>query len=299
MKIPTGLTHFIRFTKRRIKCNRSYSAIADSNSNEENVQNVNTEVIRNTSVTNYLKSIGSESIIQHLIPAHIHPRSKKVHYHYLVNEKTAEEFASLIVNKLSSKELNCVVAECNPTFGLLTKKLLEKGVPKLHLYETQYHEKGPLVDLLKNNQDRLVLHPIQFLKFWTLTHDDEFQKSFAQERQLTEWDEDVSMIVIAALSDLRFIYNVMMSIVKRNISTEYGRFKMFLVMRPSDWTVRFCCFFSNRKNTCLFYIFCFSHFNFCFRFSETHINKRNKEFVSMANDPISSHVQLPVAWKTR
>lgn len=52
---------------------------------------------------------------------------------HLIDKDTAVKYVSLIKNDLSKNM--CYVAELNPGFGILTRELLNAGVPLIHLYE--------------------------------------------------------------------------------------------------------------------------------------------------------------------
>lgn len=157
---------------------------------------------------------------------------------YLIEEKTAKEFVSFIIDDLLRN--TCFVIETFPGFGLLTKTLLNANVPLVHMYEDLV-EVQPIMDSLINQfPDRLELRKYNFQNVGKLMYLDNVHNDTQLQMALKgipqkKWEDDTCMQVITVINTDRFMRQILMSLVFSNCLMVYGRPAIYGAIKPSLW----------------------------------------------------------------
>ena len=193
---------------------------------------------------NHLDLKGSSSLVNEL-PLKIMKIRRTAESLYLADEKIADKFSALIQRDLA-KGSSAFVAEVNPGLGLLTERLLQTTIPKIHLYEPTSSFILPnsrLQSIINQHPDRLELRKANLLKMWDAAFLDfkdggnRFQEML-KGIEKRNWDDEPYMKIVGAIANNKLIKHFMMSVIFQNSFVECGRVTLYLAMLPSDWVVR-------------------------------------------------------------
>ncbi|XP_043480369.1 dimethyladenosine transferase 2, mitochondrial [Leptopilina heterotoma] len=192
-------------------------------------------------ISNYLKSIKSEYLIEHL-PKSFCRSVKNSQKIYLVNRKVAEKCAMLLKDELT-KDSDMFIAEAGPGFGFLTENLLKMSIEKIYLYEPLKPLLIPnslLRNIIKNNSDRLVLRECDLLEMWSMVFREAQGQTNLVEKMLhgtktRKWKDKPYMTVIGTLSSENFIKQLIMDVLSQSGFTKRGRVIFYLLIEPLIW----------------------------------------------------------------
>lgn len=180
---------------------------------------------------------------------------------YLINPETAKEVTSLIINDLS-QNMNYVI-HINPGMGLLTKELLEAGVPSIDMYEGNECFYQTLKNLMEEYPGRLSLKESSFTKDlklmdYHITRDDTSLQSTAVKIQ-KKWEEKTYIQIIGSFTEHNFMKYIVTSLLFQNTFMSFGRPMFYLMISPSMWNSLTCTDKRRSSRAALFQIF----FNYC------------------------------------
>lgn len=167
---------------------------------------------------------------------------------HLIDKDTAVKYVSLIKNDLSKNM--CYVAELNPGFGVLTRELLNAGVPLIHLYEkhpelhkileiicTHYPGKLDLISA-RNSNIFGMLRGFYNSKVINEKYEDSFKMTESR-----NWEDESYMQVIGA-SDSRDLFSfIIRNLIFRQDYMFHGRPIFYIAILPSLWHVSILVFF--------------------------------------------------------
>jgi len=174
---------------------------------------------------------------------------------YLIDEKTASKYVSLIIKDLLKNM--CFVAELNPAFGILTKKLLKAGIPMIHLYEARQEFHPILKKIHDIYPGRLDMRNFNLINISQLLGknrnkgEKQIQK-ILQDVKNKKWEDETYMQIIGATNNSSFFRHLMLSLIFRNCLMLYGRPVFYIIVPPSFWHVSIFSFFIKRKNIFFF-----------------------------------------------
>ena len=211
---------------------------------EKVIQPSKSQPLQYQQIMNYLESNNSGSLINQ-ISRKIMKMTSSPENLYLVERKAAEEFYKMIQSYLDESS-STFVAEINPGLGLLTEKLLQTRIPKIHLYEassTFLMPNSNLQLLVNKNPERLEIRKCNLLKAWNavfLDFKDDGQRLNEMLRgvEKKKWNEEPYMTVIGTSMNITLIKHLIMSVLFQNTYVENGRILLYLAIPPSIWLVR-------------------------------------------------------------
>ncbi|XP_068982609.1 dimethyladenosine transferase 2, mitochondrial [Bombus flavifrons] len=172
---------------------------------------------------------------------------------YLINDDVSNKFSTLIKDDLL--ENMCYVIELNPGHGLLTRRLLEAGVPFMHLYENHgafYHELQNLEVIFPNQVKITKANLLKIPKMLNLNkachafnspniHLCELYNNIPKRK----WEDKSCMQVIGTVIEPLFLRHLLLSVVFQTGFMMHGRTIFYLALSPSIWN-KFTCF--NKRN---------------------------------------------------
>lgn len=164
---------------------------------------------------------------------------------YLINDDVSNEFSTLIKDDLL--ENMCYVIELNPGHGLLTRRLLEAGVPFMHLYENHgrfYHELQNLEVIFPNRVKITRANLLKMHKMLDINkacsvsnspniHLCELYNNIPKRK----WEDKSCMQVIGTVIEPLFLRHLLLSVVFQTGFMMHGRTIFYLALSPSIWNV--------------------------------------------------------------
>lgn len=159
---------------------------------------------------------------------------------YLIDEKTATKYVSLIIKDLLKN--TCFVAELNPGFGILTEKLLQAGVPLIHLYEAKKELYTMLEKIHNIYPDQLDIKNINLLNIAQMLYRDRHTdgkevQEVLQDVKHKKWEDETYMQIIGATNSSSFFRHLINSLIFRNSFMTNGRPVFYIVIPPSFYHV--------------------------------------------------------------
>ncbi|XP_011876361.1 PREDICTED: dimethyladenosine transferase 2, mitochondrial isoform X2 [Vollenhovia emeryi] len=160
---------------------------------------------------------------------------------HLIDKETAAKYVSLIRSDLSKNM--CYVAELNPGFGILTRELLNAGVPLIHLYEKNVKLHGILETLcdkypgklnLISSKTSLNLFGLIRTFYEDKATDSRYQDSF-KAIESKNWEDETYMQVIGASDSKSLFTFIIYNLIFRNGFTFHGRPVFYIAILPSMW----------------------------------------------------------------
>ncbi|XP_033347694.1 dimethyladenosine transferase 2, mitochondrial [Bombus vosnesenskii] len=173
---------------------------------------------------------------------------------YLISDNVSNKFSTLIKDDLL--ENMCYVIELNPGYGLLTRRLLEAGVPFMHLYESYdafYRELQSLEAIFPNRVKITQANLLKMPKMLNLNRS--LSASNSPNMDLCElynnvpkrkWEDKSCMQVIGTVTKPLFIRHLIISVIFETGFMMHGRTIFYLAVSPSIWNRYTCC---NKRNS--------------------------------------------------
>ncbi|XP_011166252.2 dimethyladenosine transferase 2, mitochondrial isoform X1 [Solenopsis invicta] len=171
---------------------------------------------------------------------------------HLIDKDTAAKYVSLIKNDLLKNM--CYIAELNPGFGVLTRELLEAGVPLVHLYEGNLKLHEVLETICTKYSGKVNLISSKYSNLFGITRayyddkviDEKYQNSF-KAMESKNWEDKTYMQVIGANDSKYLITFIIHSLLFRHGFMFYGRPIFYIAILPSLWHKYNMCTFTNKK----------------------------------------------------
>ncbi|KAL7297279.1 hypothetical protein TKK_0009679 [Trichogramma kaykai] len=196
----------------------------------------------NPEVRNYLveKNFGKD--ILNLLPKKLIKKGFTQHSSLcLVDENAAERIVSLIYDDL--RENTSFVVECSPGLGILTNKLLQYGIPKIHLFEKNenfYLSESPLMTLTQKYKEQIDLRKLDFFSVWVLLYRDLMYKEGSSEEYFRdaptlEWKDKTANQIIACIPNKYFLSALLFNFIHQTRLFEYGRPAFYLAVPSFIW----------------------------------------------------------------
>lgn len=192
-----------------------------------------------TQLHGYLQTIGLEW--RNNIPYKYLSMSTKNTDLYLINHHVAEQFVSLIKEDLLQNASR--VIEMNPGFGMITKELLDAGVPFIYLYEKEEKFVKRLNNLRDQFPKRLSIEHTNLYNLSKLmnldsihTNNEPIFGSFGDVKG-KKWEEPSSVQIIGATNKLKFIRHLILSAVFQTSFMMNERAIFYMAISPSIWHV--------------------------------------------------------------
>jgi len=200
----------------------------------------------NYTIADYTQSINPD--IRNICPKTLTELiGTKMNVLYLIDEKTASKYVSLIMKDLSKN--TCFVAELNPGFGIVTKKLLKAGIPMIHLYEGR-EEFHPILkkihDIYPGRLNIKNFNLINISKILSLKNRSKDKKQIEkvlQDVKNKKWEDETYMQIIGTINSSSFFRHLIYSLIFRNSLMLYGRPVFYIIVPPSIWHVSIFFFF--------------------------------------------------------
>lgn len=201
----------------------------------------------NTSVSHavrdFLKDSGLEYFMDSIPKKLLRKRCSSTTKLCLFDPKTAKELASMISEDLLQN--TSFVIECNPGLGLLTRELLNIGVPYIHLYEkfeSLYNPQSPLGKLSMEHNERLDLRKLNFFDVWLTLLLDKHNAEDLADMYLTDmpyhaWESDPCAQIIAFCPSRKFLSLLIHNFFNQTKLFEHGRATFFLILPLDIWQV--------------------------------------------------------------
>ena len=187
----------------------------------------------------YLQTIGLEW--RNNIPHKYLSVSTKNTDLYLINHHVAEQFVSLIKDDLLQNATH--VFEMNPGFGMITKELLNAGVPFIHLYEKEEMFLKRLNNLRDEFPKRLSVEHANLYNISKMMNIDSIHtrnepvfEPFGNVKG-RKWEEPSSVQIIGATNKLKFIRHLILSTVFQTSFMMNERAIFYMAISPSMWHV--------------------------------------------------------------
>ncbi|XP_071868974.1 mitochondrial transcription factor B2 [Bombus fervidus] len=173
---------------------------------------------------------------------------------YLIHDNISNKFVTLIKDDLL--ENTCYVIELNPGYGLLTRRLLDAGVPFIHLYEShnQFYEELRSLEAIYPNRVNITKANLLGITKWLNLHES-FNVTNAHLCNLfnnipkRKWEEKSCMQIIGTVTKCVFIRHLILSIIFQTGFMMHGRTIFYLALPPSIWN-RLTC---HKKNNLVLY----------------------------------------------
>jgi len=191
---------------------------------------------QNYTIADYIQSVNPSNICPKTLTEFMRTNTNAL---YLIDEKAASKYVSLIIEDLLKN--TCFVVEMNPAFGILTKKLLEAGIPMIHLYEAK-KEFRPILEKIQNiYPGRLDMRNFNLLNISKLLDKNmnsakKVQKVL-QDVEDRKWEDETYMQIIGATNNSSFFRHIILSLIFRNCLMLYGRPVFYIIIPPSFWHV--------------------------------------------------------------
>ncbi|EZA51932.1 hypothetical protein DMN91_006978 [Ooceraea biroi] len=168
----------------------------------------------------------------------------------LIDEEAAAKYVSLIIKDLLKN--TCFVAEINPGFGIVTKRLLEAGVPLIHLYEARkdFH---PILEKIQSiYPDRMNVRNFNLVNIGQLLYRDrhtggnQVQENVLQNVENKKWEDESCMQIVGATNSSAFFRHLINSLIFQTSLMSNGRPVFYIMIPPSFWH-KYTCDISNGK----------------------------------------------------
>ncbi|XP_076666330.1 mitochondrial transcription factor B2 [Andrena cerasifolii] len=158
---------------------------------------------------------------------------------YLINQHVAEQFVSLIKDDLLQNATR--VIEMNPGLGMITKELLDNGVPFIHLYEKEEMFVKRLNNLRDEFPKRLSIEHANLYNISRMMNVDSIRSSNEPvfgplgDVRGRKWEEPSSVQIIGATNKLKFIRHLILSTVFQSSFMMNERAIFYMAISPSIW----------------------------------------------------------------
>ncbi|XP_060826773.1 dimethyladenosine transferase 2, mitochondrial [Bombus pascuorum] len=176
---------------------------------------------------------------------------------YLIDDDVSNEFITLIKDDLL--ENMSYVIELNPSYGLLTRRLLDVGVPFIHLYEyhDHFYEELQSLKIVFPNRVNITKANLLGITKWSklygsLTVSNTYLRDMFSDIPKRKWEEKSSIQVIGTVTKCAFIRHLILSIIFQTGFMMHGRAIFYLALSPSIWNKLTC---RNKRNVSLHTLF--------------------------------------------
>ncbi|KAG7200138.1 hypothetical protein KM043_000577 [Ampulex compressa] len=135
----------------------------------------------------------------------------------------------------------CFVAEINPGLGLITRALLEAGVPFVYMYETSFSFHNRLRSLSKEFPNRTELRCTNLLQIDKILFIDESYQKKADKAlkdiPSNKWENDTCIQLVCTLGNVSSIRNIILTTIYQSSYTKYGRPVFYAIIKPEVWNL--------------------------------------------------------------
>ncbi|XP_012275673.1 dimethyladenosine transferase 2, mitochondrial [Orussus abietinus] len=185
-------------------------------------------------ILQFFKSVNLTNVIQQC-PEKYFKRARQSERLYLLDKATAKKMCDLIINDIPNE---IPVLEANPGLGVLTKELLEGGVPTIHLYEPDTKFRENFQSLQKEYLDRIKIQNIDYFSLWHPKNNsnnvDIIEKAISH-IPCKKYKEEPSMVLIGIIPNICTMRLILMSAILRNKIMSFGRTVFYIAVAPSIW----------------------------------------------------------------
>lgn len=170
-------------------------------------------------------------------------RKSNPNHLYLIDDKAGDRIVDLIKDDISSNTRH--VIEANAGTGLITEKLLARGVPVVQIMEPNVKFIKILGRLQAKYAKRITIKEADLFHIWKIAYQD---KQDGGNRVATlfsnfphvKWNDKMGVKIVGTVTNVNFIKHVMLDIVRQCGLISYGRPRLYLCMPPSVWTRLTC-----------------------------------------------------------
>lgn len=170
------------------------------------------------------------------LPTTVTKKTNKINSLHLFDKTVANKFMALINNDLLTNNTGFYV-ELNPGMGLMTRELLDAGVPILHSYEKMDEFSKYLQPIVNEYPKRLNIRNYDFLKVAKMEYIDDLTNSKKLKNLLDgieekEWKDEPAIKIIGAVPNMNFFYYLQYSLVDKCLA-KFGRIVLYVAILPS------------------------------------------------------------------
>lgn len=240
-----ALLLFRKFLTSKVPIVNTISSLSVS----DNVDDVNTmdqidEDKRRRNVNMFRKYFNSSKFndkIDSLPFTLLRQRVSRPEHLYLLDEQVAAKFVDLIKDDLLEHPRRIV--EVNAGVGVLTEKLLDAGIPKLSIFETQSRCVEVLAKLKSKYRNKIDVREADMFQMWKIAYQDRIDGGDRVAKLLSgftekRWGKSPGLQIIGALPSINFIRHLILDVVRQCGVVSGGRPCLYVFVPPSVWGVR-------------------------------------------------------------
>lgn len=174
------------------------------------------------------------------IKKHASRSSRHDRYFRVLDQEVAKQFAHLIMSDPAKNP--SYVAEINSAYGLLTRELLDAGLPRINLFESLEYFHPELSLLEEKYPGRVKVNKMSFdaVCYAGLTDSLQFTNEVDELLNSIEtrsWDEEPTAHIIGAVQDNVLMTRLLSMVIHRITLGKYGRMVIHLAIPEPVWAV--------------------------------------------------------------
>ncbi|KAK9886297.1 hypothetical protein WA026_015807 [Henosepilachna vigintioctopunctata] len=240
-RINTYYKVFRRFSNQNdIYCSDSDDEVV-AICNNPKARKKNKKMSHKEMLNTYFESNQMRLKVKDLLPEECFSLKKNADFLYLIDPLNAKKVTSCILPYLK-QDTSKIIAECTPGLGLISKDLLKNGIEAIRLYEPIPKFRDHLKHLHTLYPGKVQLFTKSLFNLSSYFYIDKMDNGNRVDQLLRgipkiSWNNAPVLTIIGSTTNTQFLRHLAKALPMQTGLVAYGRFEMFLMMKPRDYVV--------------------------------------------------------------